>query len=154
MRTSLASKYAFSLVEVLIALALFAISLTVLSFSINSAFHGLIGFESKIDREEDLRFLRSKIPYTLSKEALLSGGKLQVPHAGEVLWSAHLELSPEVVDLWAINITYEFPTLPHEWTEHYERFVTDWMDVADRSARIKAKKDSTQNDNRLIDPSS
>ncbi len=140
---------AFSLVEVLVAVALFAVALTVLSMSINSGYLGLISFETKIEREEDLRFIRARIPYTLSKEALLSGGKMTVPHGDVVAWRAELDASSEVVDYWDIKMEYEFPSTPHQVSEHCRRFVTGWTDSIERSSKIQSKKERTATDNRL-----
>lgn len=142
------NKHGFSLIEVLIALGLFSVSLTVLAFAINSVYVGLIGFESEIMVEEDLRFLRYHLPYKLSKEALLSGGKLIVPHGGNVEWKATVETSDLIIDFYTITISYVFENPKRVFTEVYQRFVKGWMDEIERSSRIQLKKEKFETDNR------
>ena len=152
MKASLSSKKsAFSLVEVLVALALFSMAITVLSASIYSALQSVLSFETAIDREEDLRFLRNLIPYNLDKKALLSGGKASTPHSKDVSWSAQIEPTA-VIDCFKVTLTYDFPKAPHKTTETYIRFITGWMDPVDRSSEITRKKEASPTGNRLPSP--
>lgn len=139
---------AFSLVEVLIALALFAISAVVFTTSITSALQVMIGFEKDIEREEDMRFLRATIPYELTKEELLAGGKLKVIHAGTVTWTATLT-EENLLDFWDIAIEYQFPNEPEPIIENYKRLAMGWMDPVDRSSKMTDKKELYPTDNRI-----
>lgn len=139
---------AFSLVEVLIALSLFAISAVVFTTSITSALQVMIGFEKDIEREEDMRFLRATIPYELSKEDLLKGGKLKVIHGGDVNWTATLT-EENLLDFWNIAIEYQFPNEPQPVLENYKRLAMGWMDPIDRSSKMTDKQELYPTDNRI-----
>jgi prepilin-type N-terminal cleavage/methylation domain-containing protein len=139
---------AFSLVEILIALALFGIAAVTFTTSIASALLAIISFEKAIEREEDLRFLRASIPYELSKDDLLAGGTIEAIHAGRVQWSATLA-EKGILDFWDIGVTYSFPDDPQPVVERYERLAMGWMDEVDRSSKMTEKKESYPSDNRL-----
>jgi len=138
---------AFTIVEVVVALGLFASALTVLSLAVHSSYLSLFSFETQIQHEEDLRFLRHHLPYVLSKEELLSGGKVRVPHAGIVYWSAIIEPTA-IINCHKIILSYEFENR-EPVQETYWRYIRNWAKPDEVNTIVLKKREGKVGFNRL-----
>jgi len=138
---------AFTIVEVVVALGLFASALTVLSLAVHSSYLSLFSFETQIQHEEDLRFLRHHLPYVLSKEELLRGGKVRVPHAGVVHWSAIIEPT-NILNCHKIILSYDFEDkAPIQ--ETYLRYIRNWISPDEVNTISLKKREGRVGFNRL-----
>jgi len=95
---------AFTLIEVLLALALFAISVVVLTSSYVNVLYSMEAV--RVDRvlEQEMAFVRSVILTAPDLEAIEEGGELPTAELGYAYWEAELEPT-EVADLFVVHVS-------------------------------------------------
>ena len=95
---------AFTLIEVLLALALFVISVVVLASAYVNVLFGLEAV--RVDRvlEQEMAFVRSVVLTVPDRETIEEGGELPTAELGYAYWEAELEPT-EVADLFIVNVS-------------------------------------------------
>lgn len=97
---------AFTLIEVLISLAIFAVGAVVLS----AAYLNVIGGYSKMGErqqaEEDWKWLRLTVLSEPDREKVEEGGRLALPNGEQLVWSAKIEPT-DVADLFRVELKGE-----------------------------------------------
>lgn len=96
-------KRAFSLVEVLMALALFAIMGAVLLQSVLNGIHALDLVRPEGRQAEDVRFILRQILSIEDRNAFENGGEIETVASGPARWSAEIE-ETEVLDLFRVEV--------------------------------------------------
>jgi prepilin-type N-terminal cleavage/methylation domain-containing protein len=94
----------FTLIEVLLALALFSISVVVLA---SAYINVLFGLESvRVDRvlEQEMAFVRSVVLTAPDRETLEEGGELPTGELGIAYWEAELEPTA-IADLFVVQVS-------------------------------------------------
>ena len=126
---------AFTLIEVLLALALFAIAVVVLAASYINVLFGLEAV--RVDRvlEQEMAFVRSVILTAPDLETVEDGGELPTGAMGYAYWEAELEPTL-IADLFVVQVSVVLQgTGDDEERSLTERLVVlrpDWSEPVDR----------------------
>ena len=108
------SDQAFTLVEVTVALAIFAIAVVVLTQSFVNTLLSLDSIETEADLQADIRFVRSQALTVADREAFEEGDEITTLAHGTARWYATIE-STQVSDLFQVQLTIELePTDSNE----------------------------------------
>ncbi|MEZ5277726.1 MAG: prepilin-type N-terminal cleavage/methylation domain-containing protein [Opitutaceae bacterium] len=94
----------FTLIEVLLALALFSVSVVVLA---SAYINVIVGLESvRVDRvlEQEMAFVRSAVLTAPDLETLEEGGELPTGELGLAYWEAELEPTA-IADLFVVRVS-------------------------------------------------
>lgn len=138
--TALARK-GFTLIEVLIAAALFAIAATSLIGVVVNTLTALQAHETRSTREADQSFVLDQLNAIETKEELEQGGRIELPQDRSVEWSAEYEAA-DFVDLH--QITYTLTWNREDDTEITElsvyRLATWLSEAAEREAQLADKR--------------
>ena len=93
----------FTLVEVLISLAIFALAAVVLAVSYLNVLSGYQAVGKRQQSEEEWKLIRSVVLSESDRTKVEAGGQLQLPDNSNVQWKATIE-STAVADLFAVTI--------------------------------------------------
>lgn len=133
----------FSLIEVLIALAIFAAASTVLVSAFASA---MLARERSVGNDllhADIRAVRMQLLLEPSLEAAEDGGNYPTLNHGEATWQAVIEPT-EVVDLFRVELQIEFSAPPEDQTgTHSEQLYLlrpTWSEAGERSELLADKR--------------
>jgi len=125
----------FTLIEVLLALALFAVSVVVLA---SAYINVLFGLESvRVDRvlEQEMAFVRSVVLTAPDRETLEEGGELPTGELGLAYWEAELEPTA-IADLFVVRVSITIQgTRESEGKTLNERLIVlrpSWSEPVDR----------------------
>lgn len=102
------ARAAFTLLEVLIALLIFTIGVTVLGQAYLNSLRALTQSADPIDVEDDIAFVRERILRLATRDELETGGQVETWKSGQINWEATLE-ETEIVDLFRVTIEYDIP---------------------------------------------
>ncbi len=123
---------AFTLVEVLVSLAIFSIAAVALSSAYLNVISGYRDSETQRERHENWALVRLQVLIEPNREALESGGQITLPDNSTLHWTANIE-STELADLFALELSGEV-TGSEGWSQN-ERlmlFRPEWSDPGDR----------------------
>ncbi len=138
------SDQAFTLVEVTVALAIFAIAVVVLTQSFVNTLLSLDSIETEADLQADIRFVRSQALTVADREAFEEGDEITTLAHGTARWYATIE-STQVSDLFQVQLTIELePTDRLERTQHIQNLLLrrpTWSDPVERSEIIAGNSD-------------
>ncbi len=101
-------RYAFTLVEVMVALAIFGMAVVVLGAAYVNVLNSYESIRKDQMADEEVAFVVSRILAHQVREDFESGGTIETLHAGRFQWSAHLERT-EVADLFEAEIRLTLP---------------------------------------------
>jgi general secretion pathway protein I len=129
------SAQGFTLIEVLISLAIFALAAVVLSM----AYLNIIGSYSEMggrqQAEEDWKWLRLSVLFEPDRKKIEDGGRLALPDGQQLVWTAKIEPT-EVADLFRVDLKGETAqtTGPEAWQRHQslQLLRPAWSDPAER----------------------
>lgn len=136
----------FTLIEVLVALAIFTLGVAALAGAFSNAMLALTGLEDESDVENELRFVRRQVIQIKELEELEKGGMVKVPNLGDVDWTAVVEPAA-VADLFTVTLTFAaaprtFDGERREWTQRLFLLRPGWSDPADRSTLMNDRKNA------------
>lgn len=138
------SKRGFTLIEVVIAVALFAMAATVLSSTFVNALLAREHVQNHDLRNSDIRAVRLQLLLTPNLEDAEEGDQLETLNSGEATWSAEIE-PMEVVDLFRVILQIELlePLEDQETTYSEELYLLrpTWSESGERSELLQEKKD-------------
>ena len=97
---------AFTLIEVLISLAIFAMAAIGLSVAYLNVLGGYQSVAHRQEGEEEWKLLRTIILSEADREKVVAGGQLPLPDNSSLQWSATID-STSVADLFAVTIKSE-----------------------------------------------
>lgn len=138
---------AFTLIEVVIALAIFASAAVVLSQAFTNALlareHGI----SNDNYEADIRTVRMQLLLEPDLENAEDGGEIETYKNGEASWQANIEPT-NVVDLFRVELQIQFSE-PEEgqdnsYTETLYLLRPTWSEADERSELLADKKDELE----------
>jgi len=104
-----AHRPAFSMIELLVALALFALVVATLSQSIHNALYGMEVVKADNEEEPLYRFALRQILMIEERELLEDGGTLTTPDGRTIDWEAELEVT-DILDLFTLRLELSLPT--------------------------------------------
>jgi len=96
----------FTLIEVLVSLAIFALAAVVLSVAYLNIIGSYRGLGERQQSEEDWKWLRSVVLVEPDREIVEQGGRLSLPDGRQVTWTAKIE-SAGVADLFRLTLEAE-----------------------------------------------
>jgi general secretion pathway protein I len=141
MKSRVSSPRAFTLIEVLVSLAIFALATVALS----AAYLNVLGGYKNRDRERAINEAWSLVRIAAlsegDREKLESGGTFEVPGNRRLTWTARVEPTT-LADLFAIELSVRSPA-PDEWerTARIMVYRSAWSDPAERD---RLRNDSRQ----------
>ena len=97
----------FSLIEVVIAIAVAGISFFLLTETFFNILLTLDSLEAQSDYQKDVRFVRREIIQIADRDELEDGGEITTLDLGQAVWEVELE-ETEIVDLFNVDIFIEF----------------------------------------------
>lgn len=144
-RQGMRSKAAFSLIEVVVAVALFASAAVVLS----SAFvNALLAREHGVRNNvfaNDLSAVRMQLLLETNLEDAEEGGDFETLNSGEAQWQAMIE-PMEVIDLFRVELQVEFAEapkgIPRAYNETLYLLRPTWSLSDERSDLLEDKRDA------------
>ena len=93
----------FSLVETLVAIMIFILTVGVLAQSLSIALNALANMEITDGREHDYAFVRDQVLTISDTQTLSLGGDAQTPNGGQGHWEAET-VTTETPDLFQLNL--------------------------------------------------
>lgn len=134
---SKAKKNAFTLIEVVIALAIFAIASVVLSQGFMEGIISLERFDFIQDLGETQGMIKRHILSIEDKEILLKGGNFKLLSMGTVEWRVQLEKT-DLKDLYRMQIELEIKEKKQLIKEQVFVFKPEWGSVIDNKSERAA----------------
>lgn len=138
---------AFTLIEVLIALTIFAMASTYLTSTFVSA---LTARERSVGNDllhADLRAVRMQLLLEPNLEDAEDGGTYPTLNHGEASWQAVIEAT-EIVDLFEVELSIEFSDPPEEGASGYQERLfllrPTWSEADERSQLLEDKRSALQ----------
>ncbi len=93
----------FTLIEVLVSLAIFALAAVVLSAAYLNIIGGYRSMGARHQAEEDWKWVRSMVQAEPDREKIEQGGQIPLPDGRQVTWSAKIDPT-EVADLFRLTL--------------------------------------------------
>jgi general secretion pathway protein I len=127
---------AFTLVEVLVSLAIFAIAAVVLAAAYLNVISGYTSMSQRQQQEEDWKFVREQVLTQPDRATLEQGGRLSLPDGRSLSWAAKLENS-DIADVFRVTLRVEAAaggTARDPWKREQTLLLLRpaWSDPADR----------------------
>jgi general secretion pathway protein I len=139
----------FSLIEVVVAMALFALAATVLTNSFVNTLLARQRAQSGEGREADLRAVRLQLLLEPDREAAEEGSEYETLAGGRAVWRAEIEPT-DIVDLFEVRLAVEFTEAADEAErDHGERLFLlrpTWAEGAERSELLDEKRRALQDE--------
>jgi prepilin-type N-terminal cleavage/methylation domain-containing protein len=135
-------KTGFSLIEVLLALVIFSLSITILANSYSNAVLARDANQSYFNTSIYLTWVENQIKKIEDKDKVESGGDFKLPNNTQIEWEAEVE-ETEVLDLFKViaNFQFEREGNPIETTVEFYTYKPDWSESSDRSQLLEKKKE-------------
>ena len=134
---------AFSLIEVVIALAVFALAATVLMSSFVDALLAREGTLSKSLIDTDIRAVRMQLLLEPDIEAAEEGNEYESLNSGEASWIAIINPT-NVVDLFKVDFSVRFSEPPEGESESYKEILyllrPTWSESDERDELLQDKR--------------
>lgn len=135
----------FTLIEVLIAVALFAMAASVLSSSfVNALLLDERGRSQQLQNIDQAN-VRMQLLLEPSRQAAQDGASCETLYNGRAKWYAEIEAT-DVVDLFRVQLHVDFLSPGKGQTEQYSESLyllrPTWSDAGDRSTLLQKKRDS------------
>ena len=144
----ISNRSGFSLIEVVIALAIFAMAATVLTDTFVNA---LLAREKNIGNDEynrDIRAVRMQLLLEPNREDAEAGGTYETFGNGAAEWEAEIEPT-NVVDLFQVAFRIKFSEPQENQQASYEETLyllrPTWSESDERSDLLQEKKDALEN---------
>lgn len=110
----------FTIIEVLLALAIFGAAATVLTFAFTNSVIALQRQQPNRHWEADLQFVRRQVLQAESIDDLEEGDEIDSLSSGEIKWEAtEIELT-NLIDYYKVTIEYEIEDAPEGMEQHTE----------------------------------
>ncbi|MFT6236471.1 MAG: general secretion pathway protein I [Lentimonas sp.] len=138
----------FSLIEVVVALALFAMASVVLTSSFVNALLAREHGQSNDLRHADIRAVRMQLLLEPNMDDAEDGDRHDTLNNGTANWEASIEPT-NVIDLFEVQLSIEFSEPQEEqaatYTESLYLLRPTWSKTDERSSLLQDKKDELQN---------
>ena len=134
---------AFTLLEVLVALAIFALAAVVLGATYVNALNAYEAATRRNAYDEDLRFVRAALLTEPDRDKVEEGGELDLGTNRRARWQAEIA-STNTVDLfsvtWTCEITDPARREPYRVTQTFLLLRPTWSDPVERSTLLDQAK--------------
>jgi len=109
----------FTIIEVLLALAIFGTAATVLTFSFTNSIIALKRQQPNRHWESDLQFVRRLVLQAKDVNELQEGDEIDTLSSGEISWEAEIEPT-NLIDYYKVTVEYEIEDAPEGMDSHTE----------------------------------
>ncbi len=134
----------FTLIEVILAIAVLALGMTVLTAAFVNILQSLDTLRVEKDRQGVLRFIRSQVLREPDRKKFEKGGEIQTLDLGKARWEAEVE-ETTVADLFSVKLQIELSPPDTKEVERYEMRLyllrPTWSDPSDRSQIIEKRRE-------------
>lgn len=140
----------FSLIEVVIAVAIAGIAFFMLTQTFFNVLLTLESLEAESDHQKDVRFVRRTVIQITDRDEIEDGGEITTLDLGEAEWRMEIE-ETEIVDLFkaALEIEFENPDgEPIEYAETLYLMRPTWSDPIESSAILSEARDAILDEER------
>jgi general secretion pathway protein I len=141
---------AFTLLEVLVALAIFAVAAVVLGATYVNVLANYSAAAARQEHEQDLRFVRVPLLSEPDRRKAEAGGELALSAGGTARWTAAVA-ETRVADLFRVHWRCEIRTTSLPWVRE-ENFLLLRPTWSDPAAREKLREASRQRLSRREQP--
>ena len=135
MSSSAAGRRAFTLIEVLVSLAIFALAAVVLGAAYVNVLNGYDAVSHRQEHEQDLRLVRAQLLAEPDRTVVEKGGTFALPENRQAEWSAVIK-ETTVADLFQVSFRCQIPeparARPWVREESFLLLRPTWSDPADR----------------------
>ena len=135
MKPKSSSRHGFTLIEVLVSLAIFALASVVLAAAYLNVLGGYQAVARRQGSEEEWKLVRAMVLSEADREKVEAGGQLPLPDNRNLHWKATIE-STTVADLFAVTIRSEPETASGQEARIREQKILllrpRWSDPAER----------------------
>ncbi len=134
---------AFTLLEVLVALAIFALSAVVLGATYLNVLNAYEVAARSNEREEDIRFARLQLLSSSERQPAEEGDTFETPGGERVRWRSTIEATG-IADLFVVTLTCEIEAAnrPAETiTQSFHVVRPTWADAAENSRLRQAARE-------------
>lgn len=128
----------FTLIEILVALAILAGALVVLTEGYVNTLNALSTPEESPDPERELAFVRERVLRIPTRDLLENGGIMESLTAGRVRWEAEL-YETEIIDLHQLRLVCEFLDERETYVREYTVLRPQWSDPLERGRKLEEK---------------
>ncbi len=139
MKTPTEQSAGFTLIEITLSIALFGLTMVVITQAFVNTLVSLASIESESDVQSDVRFVRTIALEESDRDEFENGGKVETLSSGSANWRATVE-ETRVSDLFYVQLTIEL-TPPNEISQQI--FIQNlvvlrptWSDPVERSQLI------------------
>lgn len=139
----------FTLLEVLLALALFSLAVVVLVASYLNIVEGLAAVRTDREFEQEVRWVREQVLLQADLEELGKGGATATPTQAKLSWTVSVEPAP-VADLFTIDLQVAMER-EKERRDHTERLTVlrpQWSEPVERGKLIDEARQRIEEDRR------
>ena len=139
----------FSLIEVVIAIAIAGIAFFVLTETFFNVLLTLESLESESDYQKDVRFVRREIIQIADRDELEEGGEITTLDLGKAEWRVEVE-ALDVVDLFRVDLEIEFENPegePIDYSEVLYLLRPTWSDPIESSSILSEARDRIEEQN-------
>ncbi len=146
-------KDAFSLIELVIAIAVAGIAFFVLTETFFNVLLTLEDLETESDHQKDVRFVRRQIIQIADRDELEDGGEITTLDLGEATGEAEVE-ETGIVDLFRLDLQVEFENPDGETIEYRESLYLlrpTWSDPIESSTILSEAREKMEEMNRRRD---
>jgi len=138
------SEIGFTLLEVLVALAIFALAAVVLGATYVNALNAYEAASRRNQYDEDLRFVRTAVLTQSDRDKVEEGGQVDLGNNRRATWQADIA-STGTADLfavtWTCTITDAAKPEPYKRTQTFMLLRPTWSDAVERSQLLADAKD-------------
>ena len=141
------STFGFSLIEVLLSLALLGIGVVVLAQALVNAITAVGSLEANDSVFYDVEFVARQALMVGDRIEFEDGGEVPLPNNNTAQWSVEVE-ETQTLDLLKVALTVELPesdTYP-EFNDTFTVYIyrRGWMDPTDRDILVNEKKENRE----------
>lgn len=141
-------KSGFTLIEVTVALAIFALASVALTQSFISGMFSLENFKFDDSQEDSSMFVYSQVLALKERKDLEKGGTIQTIESGVVTWNAKLEKTA-VLELYKVTINLNFDDekyfqKPKSVQETFYLYRPKWAELGERDEFLRTRKEERE----------
>ena len=149
-RYAVCASCGFTLLETLLALALFSLAVVVLASAYLNIVGALASVQADREFEQEVRWVREQALLQPDLEELEKGGELKTPAVRTLRWSAEVEPGA-IADLFTIDLSVEMAAEKGAAREYRERLTVlrpSWSEPVDRAKLSEDLKRRIEEDRR------
>ncbi len=140
----------FTLIEVLLALAIFALAVSYLAAAYLNIVEGLESVKTDREFEQEVRWAREQVLRQADLAEVEKGGEVRTPGGATVRWNAEV-VPGAVADLFTVALRVEFEGTDKKAREAHERLTVlrpSWSEPVERGKLFEAAKQRIEENRR------